>query len=71
MISNCNEKRYERAREEGFSCALSLAKAISDAGGSISSEIGNMTLKEFICKVAAQNNIRFVYEKPLVPSSGD
>ncbi len=53
--------KYKEARQEGLECGLSLAKAMQDAGGSISTTLLKMTLEEFICTVAAQNNIRFVY----------
>jgi hypothetical protein len=45
-------------------CALSLGKAMQEAGGTVDPKLLDMTLGEFITKVAAINNIRFVCTKP-------
>lgn len=45
-------------------CALSLGKALQEAGGTVDSHYLDMTLGDFITKVAANNFIRFVHEKP-------
>lgn len=56
----------EEARRGALDCALSLARAMQDAGGSIpdAGELAKMTVEEFITKIAAQNNIRFIYQEP-------
>jgi len=60
------ENRFVEARAEAVECALSLAKAVHDAGGSFASlDLNTMTVMEFITEVAAQNGIRFVYVKPV------
>lgn len=46
-------------------CTGSLMEAIHDAGGHATQGVLNLTLREFIAKVAAQNGIRFVH-RPVV-----
>lgn len=59
------EYNFESKRMiEAADCALSLFHAIDEAGGSVSSNWLDMTLREFIAASAAQNHIRFVFEKP-------
>ena len=58
--------RYVQARKEAVECVNSLNKAMQDAGGSIpdAKRLEEMSLMEFITTVAAQNHIRFCYERP-------
>jgi hypothetical protein len=46
-------------------CAMSLSKAISDAGGNVPvEELKTMSFMNFLSDIAAPNNIRFVFVKP-------
>lgn len=44
-------------------CTMSLTEAVQDAGGRISSKLLDMSVRDFIATVAAQNRIRFICEK--------
>lgn len=46
-----------------IACTASLTIAIQEAGGRISTEMLDMTVREFIANVAAQNGIRFIHKK--------
>ena len=57
----------EGRRREVAACTLSLAAAVQAAGGNVGMRdlsLLNLTLGEFICEIAAQNNIRFAYTGP-------
>jgi len=85
-IERCQKERkmslsHQRAREDGFEVAWSLAQALKEAGGNLPKleDIMKMTLGDFMSNVAAQNNIRFVYKPksnrllktPTRPASSD
>jgi len=64
----------EQAKQVGH-CLASLAEAVDCAGRCFRGNWLDMTLNEFIIEVMAPNNIRFVYQPPLVepmvePSQG-
>ncbi len=44
-------------------CVMSLAACVQSVGGSLSSELLNMTVIQFIEEIAAPNNITFVCSK--------
>lgn len=52
-----------KKEEQILSCVTSLWKAIQEAGGTINHTFLNMTLKDFIDNVAAQNHIEFIYKR--------
>ncbi len=56
----------DKARREGFDCAMSLAAAIQGAGGSVESVYKKLkegiTFEDFVSMIAAQNGIRFTFE---------
>ena len=58
--------RYRQSRAEAVECVTSLTKAFELAGGSTptAESLSEMTMMDFITTIAAQNHIRFVYEKP-------
>ena len=61
---------FEKIRKDAVDCTISLCKAIQEAGGAISllDEIEHMSVMDFMVKVAAQNGIRFHFEK--MPEQG-
>lgn len=68
-----DHERLAKARREGFETGLSLARAIQYAGGSVPTvaELSEMTMMDFITKMAAQNAIRFHYDsrRPAPPKT--
>ena len=53
-----------RIARQAVRTAASLTDAIHDAGGHIRlNELLDMTTEEFICKIAANNNIVFKFKK--------
>lgn len=59
-----NRDVEEWAKGKVADCAMSLAQAMQDAGGAVGLNILNMTMREFIVRIAGQNDIRFVYVDP-------
>lgn len=63
------EERHHRRRKKReddhllkiAECTLSLSRAIQEAGGAISEGLLDMTLGEFITRVAGQNSITFTF----------
>ena len=62
------KKRFTRMDDQiKANCAdaaMSLAQAMQECGGRVSTDLMNMTLSEFIATVAGPNDIRFVCIKP-------
>ena len=56
--------QHEKIKCMVSDCTLSFAEAIQQAGGTISDRMLDMSVREFIATVGAQNNIKFVFVKP-------
>jgi len=56
--------REGKIKGEVVDCAISLGRAIQEAGGTVGGHLMDMIVREFIAEVAGQNHIRFVFEKP-------
>ena len=55
----------DKIKGEVADCTMSLATAIFNAGGSVSSDkVLDMTVRDFISTIAGQNNIRFEFVSP-------
>lgn len=56
---------YEVAAGGAIACVTSLSIAMQRSGGAVMSvkRMQEMSLMDFITSIAAQNDIRFVYEK--------
>lgn len=59
---NFNEA-VERRAALVADCVSSLDRAIQFAGGTVGAGYLDMTVREFIARIAAQNYIRFVYKR--------
>lgn len=58
--------KFVKSREQAIECFASLQQAVYEAGGSPLSveKAKSISLMEFITTIAAQNGIRFQFEKP-------
>jgi predicted enzyme related to lactoylglutathione lyase len=63
MTERCEDRDKNHAVQVAET-TTNFNEVIQEAGGKISQQILDMPVKVFIATIAAQNGIRFTYEKP-------